>query len=412
MDFALQPVSEAGRRLVALAERHAADFAASAAEHDRDATFPFANIEAMHASGVLAAAVPAEFGGLGVDSVHDLVAAMNRLGRGDGSTALAANMHVTQVWLLAWYWKSTREAGLPQSEALAGHLRQIVARRLLMSSAVAEPGTDILHPTVEAVRSEGGGWRLSGRKMFGTLSPAAQLFQVTCKIDSPDGPRFGMATVPRALPGVEIQDNWDALGMRASGSHDVRFKDCVLPTFAVADLGPWGTWSEAYLSGNILITLGLVAVFLGIAEAAHDLAVEAVTTRKKGGRTLAERPAIQHLVAEMEIDQAASRAVLERTATAADGYFRSHSAGAWSMEELHELMKDFQCTKWFVTRKAIDIVDRAMTASGGAGYFSNNPLSRLYRDVRAGPFMQPFSPNEAFEYIGRVTLRLPPAVED
>ena len=71
----------------------------------------------------------------------------------------------------------------------------------------------------------------------------------------------------------------------------------------------WGEWSEPYLTGNLIIAMGLAGVFLGIAEAARDLTVEAVKTRRKdSGRTLAERYPIQQLVAEIEIDLAASRA--------------------------------------------------------------------------------------------------------
>ena len=88
MDFALQPHSAAGARFVTLAEQHAADFATRADQHDREGSFPFENIEAMQRSGVMAACVPVELGGLGVESMHDAVLGINRLGRGDGSTAM------------------------------------------------------------------------------------------------------------------------------------------------------------------------------------------------------------------------------------------------------------------------------------------------------------------------------------
>ena len=74
------------------------------------------------------------------------------------------------------------------------------------------------------------------------------------------------------------------------------------------------------------------------------------------------------------------------------------------MEQGHALMRDYQSAKWVVNRDAIQIVNQAMDLAGGGGYLARNPLSRLYRDVRAGPFMQPHSRIDAREYIGRVLL--------
>jgi alkylation response protein AidB-like acyl-CoA dehydrogenase len=413
MDFSIPPHTEPGRRFVALAEQHVPELSQAADECDRTRTFPFESFERLHETGFLKACAPTELGGLGVESVQDFVAGINRVGRGDGSTALAVNMHVSQVWLLAWHWRSLRGSGLPHADALGGYLRQIGEERLFMSSSVAEPGTDILHPRTTAVQ-DGGTWVLNGHKMFGTGAPVARVFQVTCRVESPEGPRFAIATVPRTLAGVEVKDNWDAMGMRGSGSHDVVYKDCRLPAFAVAILGPWGEWSEAYLAGNIVITLGLVAAFLGIAEAARDLAVAGVKTQKRGtqARPPAERPSVRHGIAEIEIELAAARAMLARTSSIAAEYFAAHPSGTCPMDELHALMKDFQCTKTFVTRKSAEIVDRAMSVVGGGAYLARHPLSRLARDVRAGSFMQPFSPNEAFEYVGRVTLGMDPKVWD
>jgi hypothetical protein len=92
---------------VALCEDHAVDFAVRAAVHDRENTCIDENIEAMKASGVLACA-PAEFGGLGVESVHDLAVAASRPGRGRASTGISDNMHIGGVWAAMRWWRRAR----------------------------------------------------------------------------------------------------------------------------------------------------------------------------------------------------------------------------------------------------------------------------------------------------------------
>src|SRR5437773_5531575 len=88
MEFELQACTAPGQRMVELAEEHAADFATRAAEHDLENTFVAENFDLMKESGLLAAAAPKEFGGLGVESAHDITVAISRLARGCGSTAI------------------------------------------------------------------------------------------------------------------------------------------------------------------------------------------------------------------------------------------------------------------------------------------------------------------------------------
>ena len=224
-----------------------------------------------------------------------------------------------------------------------------------------------------------------------------------------DGWGWAYAFVPRDTDGLTLHDDWDALGMRASGSQSITFEDCFVPdAFFNPQESAWGGFDEGLLTIQVNANLALSAAMVGIAEQARDLVVEQVTTRRKApsNRILAERTGIQYQVAEMEIDLATARAMIERTASLVDAYLLSHAASDVQLAELHELMCDFQVTKWVANRKAIAVVDHAMTLSGGAGYFASSPLSRLYRDVRAGPFMQAYSPNEAREYIGRITLGL------
>jgi alkylation response protein AidB-like acyl-CoA dehydrogenase len=409
MDFALRPRTSPGERFAALAEGHARQFAERAARHDQEGSFPFENIEDLRRSGAFGATVPTELGGLGVESIHDYTVGINRLGRGDGSTALAANMHIFRTWFVARAWRAATATGdRAQAERGEQLLRSIAAGRTMIAAILTEPGVDHLHLVTEA-RAVPGGWLLNGLKSFGTGSPAADLLGILCRYRDADGAlRMGLAHVPSKNPCVTIQNNWDAMGMRASGSHDVVFTDCFLGTDDLIDTGPWGEYTQRYLAGNAVGTLGLVGVFLGIAEAAREQTMAMLTGGR--GKATATRPATQYGMAEIEIALTTSRALLERTALIMDDVFRGDPALP-SIDTLHRIMKHFQCAKWVVTRKAIEVVDRALTLSGGAGYRSKHPLSRLYRDVRAGPFMQPFSPNEALEYIGKVALGLDPMID-
>ncbi len=413
MRFDLQPLTEPGTGYVALAEGHVEELAGRAAAHDKDGTFVADNIAALQASGLLAACVPQEFGGLGNTSIHDQMVALGRLGRGDGSTAIATNMHAIFVFIFARDWAAARAAG---NTALADGLGTLLAavgrKEAIYCAFFTEPGTDAFHPRAEVTRTEGG-WLLNGRKSFVTLSEAATTSAASFKIVDDEGvAHMGMALLPLNRTGIAIQHNWDALGMRGSGSHDVVLTDVFVAADEVVLLGAYGEYSEFILVSAALSNLGLIACFLGIAEAACDEAVRLVSSRRTSrGRLLAESAAIQHTMAEIEIDLAGCRAMLARTAQAADAFLATYAPGEAPMAEMHDFNRDFQCTKWFVNRKAIEVVDRALQLSGGSGYLSRSVLSRLYRDVRAGPFMQPFSPNEAFQYIGKVALGLDPRIE-
>ncbi|MEX0800042.1 MAG: acyl-CoA dehydrogenase family protein [Dehalococcoidia bacterium] len=413
MNFELQALTAPGRRLVTLAEEHAADFATRADQHDRENTFVAENFEAMKQSGFFGACAPEEFGGIGVDSVHDLTVAISRLARGCPSTAISANMHMAGVLTVTRGWRQAQRTGDAATAALMqGFLPALGQGTVVTSGAGTERGSILGVPFTEATPTEGG-YLINGHKLFATNSEVADALAVFLRAPGDDGqPYFALAVVRRGSAGMEVKGNWDALGMRGSGSHDVVFKDCFVPAPMVTVLNPLGSLPASGLATSISTNYPLVGAFLGIAESARDYIVEQARTRKKKpfASTIAERPATQVQVAEMEVALTAARAALGRTGVAIDEWL-TQPEEEMEMSEATAVMSEFQCTKLIVNRAACDVVDRAMTVSGGSGYLTDSPLSRLYRDVRAGAFMQPFSPNEAFEFIGRVSLGLDPYAE-
>ena len=415
MEFDLQALTEPGKQMVELAEKHAADFAARADTYDREGAFPFENVAAMKASGFAAAAAPKEFGGLGVTSVHDCIVAMNRLGRGEGSTPLAFNMHLFRTLGIVRELRNAIASGNNiRQQRLEEVLKKIGAGELMISVANAERGADFRTSSTLATKVEGG-WLFNGTKIFATGSPAADLLAVRARYENEAGEqRLGSAIVPVDRSGVEVMNNWNGLGMRASGSHDVVFTDYFVSDAEFDDIGEFGKYHAPVVLGASGATLGLASIFLGIAETAHQIAVSTIQER---GR--ANAPMNQVSIAENEIDLAAARAIVSRTAQFFDHFYQAGAAAETvagvvppsvnaSATDMFQFIKNAACAKKFVMDKSVVIVDRAITVFGGSGYQATSPLARLYRDVRAGPFMNPWSTNQAIEMIGKVSLGLDP----
>ncbi len=402
MDFELKALTDPGKRMVELAEKHAADFAVTAAEYDRKGVFPVENVTALRKSGFAAAAVPEELGGMGVTSNHDCMVAMNRLGRAEGSTPLAFIMHLSRTLGTA---RALRRAIATGNKALRNRseelLKKIGVGEAFITVANSEPGANIRTSRTLATKVEGG-WLFNGAKTFATGSPAADMLAVRARFENEAGDqRMGAAIVPVDRLGVEIKANWDGMGMRASGSHDVIFTDYLVKDEEFSDIGEYGKYNAPFLAMASVSSIGLSSIFLGIAESAHQIAVDAIKGRDGG----AHYSMNQVTTADNEIDLAACRAMLSRAAQMLDDYSLE---GDETEERAFQIIKNGAVAKKFVMTTSGAIVDRALTLYGGAGFLANSTLSRLYRDVRAGPFMQPWATNQAIEFIGQVALGLDP----
>ena len=383
------------RELVELAGRLADMFAERAAEHDRNASFPFDNYEDMREAGYLGLTVPEELGGRGA-SLLELILAQERLAMGDGSTALAVNMHVSPIGQLASLWRSTGD------ERLAEVLRRAADGTLVYASMSAEPGDPILLTSSTVATKVDGGYRVTGKKIFGTESSVCTEFSTRARYDDPErGPQVVFFRLPRDVEGMTVKHTWDTMGMRGTQSNDFTLEDVFVPDDAVFHSYPEGHFDAVMLKtvwGWAMPTFG--AVYLGIGAGALAFAREQVLAR---GRQ--DDAQVQHLFAEMEVLLETARAVLYRHAD------EMESGALYTDLPVQDGLARAVLAKYVTTNNAVAIVDRALHAVGGAGYYRRFPLERMYRDVRAGPIM-PYNNLEAHDLFGKTSLgvEIAPAV--
>jgi alkylation response protein AidB-like acyl-CoA dehydrogenase len=349
----------------ALAER--------ADEHDRGGSFPFEAIDAIWRSGLANLTLPSDLGGVGSD-LESSAEAVSILAAGDASAALVLVMHLAHIPLLA-----LPGAGCPPDVRRA-FVESTLAGPALANALRVEPelGTPARGgvPATRATRARDG-YSLSGRKIFSTGAPGLRWLLVwgATADDDPDGVRIGWFLVPGDAPGVSIEETWDHLGMRASGSHDVVFDDVHIPLDHGFGLAPPGS---APSSGRDATTVAsglvlLLSVYLGVAQAARDWLVAYLHERTPAnlGAPLATLPRFQTAVGEIEARLTASRRLLA-------GLARDLDAGG-SLAERAGV--EAPLVKTVVTRELIDAVSAAVALVGNAGLTRHHPLQRHLRDV-------------------------------
>jgi alkylation response protein AidB-like acyl-CoA dehydrogenase len=363
-------------------------FGQRAPGYDRDNRFFQEDFDELRSAGYLKLAIPKDLGGFGY-SLAQVAEQQRRLAYRAPATALAINMHI--------YWTGVaadlRRMG---DNSLEWLLREAAAGEVF-AAGHGETGNDlpVFLSTSKAERVDGG-YRITGHKMFGSLSPVwTRLGVHAMDTSDPAAPRIVHAFMPRNTPGYRIAETWDTLGMRATRSDDTYLDGAFVPDRYIARIVPAGALDPfiGSIFANALLNFG--AIYYSIAERARDLAITSARKRTSlaVSRSMAYHPEIQHLFSEMTLEMEAMKPHLDQIC--ADWSNGVDHGAAWPMKIVS--------TKFHCVEGAKRVVDLAMTASGGGGMFRSNELERLYRDVRAGGF-HPANTMLTHEIVGKTTL--------
>ena len=361
---------------VAVVRDLAPRFAARAAAHDAHDSFVADNYAELRERRVFSAGVPAELGGGGATH-RELCDLLRTLAHSCSSTALALAMHTHPLATTVWRWRH-------EAAPVEGLLRRVAAEELVL---VTSGGSDFLAGSGSAVKVDGG-YRVTARKVFGSGSPGGHVFMTMAIHDDPaEGPTVLHVAVPLDAAGVKVSDNWRTLGMRGTGSNDILLDDVFVPDAFVGVRRPPGRWTQVFFVIYSIAFPLIYSVYLGVAEAAREIAVRAAGRRR-------EDPTVQALVGEMENELANTRLVVGHMIDVAD----TDRLGPQTTNEM-------LIGRTLAGRGAIRTVEKAMEVAGGAGFYRALGLERLFRDVQAARY-HPLQEKPQTVFTGRFALGL------
>lgn len=374
-------------------------FAARAAAYDRDARFPTENYADLHREGLLAVCIPAALGGLGADYQTYSIAAAE-IGRYCGATALTWNMHVcSTLWsgLLADDLDMDADTRAMHEQRRAVHYRRIVDSGAIYSQPFSEGGAAAAGGAAfgTEARPAPGGWLVSGKKIFASLSGHADYYGVLCTEITGDEKASRRNTLYLAIPakaeGVSVVGDWDPLGMRGTVSRTLIFKDVFVAEDAA--LMPRGVYFQAALSWPHMF-LTLSPTYVGLAQAAYDFTIKYLRGEAPGTPPVKRRmyPTKQIAVADMRIK-------LEQLKTL---WFQAVTEARPNPTKEQTLRA--YAAQYAVMEGANDIARLAIRTCGGQAMLKSLPLERIYRDSRCGSLMLPWTAELCLDRIGREAL--------
>ena len=354
-----------------LTDEMLARFESRAATYDRENRFFDQDFDELRSSGYLKLPLPSEFGGAGV-TLAGVCRQQRRLAYHAPATALGVNMHIYWVGVAADLWRRG-------DTSLEWMLRDAAAGEIF-AAGHAERGNDIpvLLSTATAERVEGG-YRFTGRKQFGSLTPVWTRFGLHgMDASDPEHPKIVHAFLPRDSAGYLIKETWDVVGMRATRSDDTILEAAFVPDRYVARVVPAGAAGidPFVLSVFAWALMGFGNVYYGLARRALDKTIAAAKSKQSVAlsRSLAYHPEVQHAVADMVIELESIGPHLDRIA---EDWSNGVDHGA-------EWPAKIFSAKYHAVEGSWRIVDQGLDVAGGGGIFRSAGYECLLRDARLG----------------------------
>ena len=365
-----------------------------APEYDRNNAFFTEDFQDLRDAGYLTLPVPKELGGGGL-SLAAMAREQRRLAYYAAPTALAVNMHLYWLGIAADLWRAgDKSLQWMLDEAMRGHI---------FAAGHAESGNDIpvLLSTTKAERVDGG-YRFTGHKSFGSLTPVWTYLGVHgMDTSDPTAPKIVHGFLPRDSEGYTVRETWDTMGMRATRSDDTILDGAFVPDKYIARVVPAGAAGIDHfvLALFAWALVGFGNIYFGIAKRALDMSVGGVKSKKSLAltRPMSYHPEVQHTIAEMGIDLESVEPHLDRIAS------------DWSNGVDHGAMwvaKIF-AAKFHAVEASWRVIDKALDLGGGFGVFRRAGLERLFRDARLGR-IHPANSALTHEIVGKSLLGISP----